>query len=185
MHMDKSMVKGIAVGGIAMVVLGAGAVTGYKTLSKPAFADVIDVKDVVQTTVTPRENCENVQVQHQAAVKDEHRIAGSVAGGLAGGLLGSAVGGGNGKTLATVAGAAAGGYAGNRVQKNMQEKDVVTTTERRCKTVNEKSHQVVGYDVTYRLDGKDAVVRTSFKPGATLPVKGGQVITTPPSDSKS
>ncbi|MEP7102842.1 MAG: glycine zipper 2TM domain-containing protein [Burkholderiales bacterium] len=179
------MIKGIAVGGIAMVVLGAGAVTGYKTLTKPQFADVVAVKEVFETMVTPREKCEDVQVQHQAPVKDEHRIAGSVVGGLAGGLLGSAVGGGKGKTLATVAGAAAGGYAGNRVQKNMQEKDMVTTTEHRCKTVNEKSQKVVGYNVTYRLDGKDGVVRTSFKPGPTLPVKDGQVLTTPTSDDKS
>jgi len=99
--------------------------------------------------------------------------------------LGSAVGGGKGKTLATVAGAAAGGYAGNRVQKNMQEKDVLTKTEHRCKTVNEKSQKVVGYNVTYRLDGKDAVVRTSFKPGPTLPVKDGQVVTSPTYDNKS
>jgi len=185
MRMDKSMVKGMVVGGIAMVVVGAGAVTGYKTMTKPQFADVVAVKNVVETTVTPHERCEDIQVQHQAPVKDEHRIAGSVAGGVAGGLLGSAVGGGKGKTLATVAGAAAGGYAGNRIQKNMQQKDVVTTTERRCRTVNEKSQKVVGYDVTYRFDGKDGVVRTSFKPGATLPVKGGQVVTTEPSDSKS
>src|SRR5690349_18725475 len=31
--MDKAMIKGIAVGGIAMVVLGAGAVTGYQKMS--------------------------------------------------------------------------------------------------------------------------------------------------------
>jgi uncharacterized protein YcfJ len=179
------MIKGIAVGGIAMVVLGAGAVTGYEAMTKPAFADVVAVKEVVETAVTPRERCEDVQVQHQAPVKDEHRVAGTVAGGLAGGLLGSAVGGGKGKTLATVAGAAAGGYAGNRIQKNMQEKDVVTTTEHRCKTVNEKSQKLVGYDVTYRFDGKDGVARTSFKPGAQLPVKDGQVVTTPTTDSKS
>ena len=183
--MDKSMIKGMAVGGVAMVVLGAGAVTGYKTLTKPTFADVVAVKEVVETVVTPRERCEDVQVQHQAPVKDEHRIAGTVAGGLAGGLLGSAVGGGKGKTLATVAAAAAGGYAGNRVQKNMQEKDVVTTTEHRCKTVNEKSQKVVGYNVSYRLEGKDGTVRTSFRPGPTLPVKDGQVVTTPTSDNKS
>jgi uncharacterized protein YcfJ len=143
------------------------------------------VKEVVETVVTPHEKCEDVQVQHQAPVKDEHRIAGTVVGGLAGGLLGSAVGGGKGKTLATVAGAAAGGYAGNRVQKNMQEKDVATTTEHRCKTVNEKSQKVVGYNVTYRLDGKEGVARTSFKPGPTLPVKDGQVVTTPIPDSKA
>ncbi len=185
MRVDKSMIKGMAVGGIAMVVLGSGAVTGYKVMTKPTFAEVVAVKDVVETVVTPRERCEDVQVQHQAPVKDEHRIAGTVAGGLAGGLLGSAVGGGKGKTIATVAGAAAGGYAGNRIQKNMQEKDVVTKTEHRCKTVNEKSQKVVGYNVTYRLEGKDGTVRTSFKPGPTLPVKDGQVVTTQTSDSKT
>ena len=179
------MVKGMAVGGIAMVVLGSGAVTGYRAMTKPTFADVVAVKEVVETVVTPQEKCEDVQVQHRAPVKDEHRVAGTVVGGLAGGLLGSAIGGGKGKTIATVAGAAAGGYAGNQVQKNMQEKDVVTKTERRCKTVNEKSQKVVGYSVTYRLDGKESTTRMSFKPGPTLPVKDGQVVTTPTANNKA
>jgi uncharacterized protein YcfJ len=179
------MIKGVAVGGIAMVMLGAGAVGGYRAMSKPQFADVVAVKDVFETVATPREKCEDVQVQHQAPVQDQHRIAGTVVGGLAGGLLGSTIGGGKGKTIATLAGAAAGGYAGNQVQKNMQEKDVVTKTERHCRTVTEKSHKLVGYSVTYRLDGKEGVTRMSFKPGAKLPVKDGQVITTPSADKKS
>ena len=183
--MDKSMMKGLAVGGVAMVVLGAGAVTGYKTMTKPQFAEVVAAKEVFETVVTPREKCEDVQVQRQAPVKDEKRIAGSVVGAVAGGLLGSTIGGGDGKKLATVAGAAAGGYAGNRVQKNLQEKDVTTTTEHRCRTVSEKSQKLVGYNVTYRLDGKDGVVRMSVKPGPTLPVKNGQVVTTPSTDSKT
>ena len=106
-------------------------------------------------------------------------------GGVAGGLLGSNIGGGNGKKLATVAGAVAGGYAGNQVQKNMQRNDVVTTTERRCRTVKLKSQKLVGYDVTYRLNGQDAQVRTSFQPGATLPVKDGRVVITPPTGMRS
>ena len=179
------MIKGIAVGGLAMVVLGASGVTGYKALTKPKFAEVVAVKEVTETVVTPREHCEDVQVHHQAPVKDERRIAGTVVGGLAGGLLGSAIGGGRGKTLATIAGAAAGGYAGNQVQKNMQQKDIVTTSEHRCKTLNEKSQKVVGYNVTYRFEGKDGIVRTSFKPGPTLPVKDGQVVTTPPAKAMS
>ena len=183
--MNTSMMKGMAVGGIAMVVVGAGAVSGYKAMTKPQFADVVAVKDISETVVTPREKCEVVQVQHQAPVKDQHRITGTVVGGVAGGLLGSTIGGGNGKTIATVAGAAAGGYAGNQIQKNMQEKDVVTKTEQRCKTVNEKSQRVVGYSVTYRLDGKEGVARMSYKPGPTLPVKDGQVVTTPPAGAKS
>ena len=183
--MEKSMVKGMVVGGIAMVMVGAGAVGGYKAMTKPQFADVVAVKDVVETVVTPREKCEDVQVQQQAPVKDQHRIAGTAVGAVAGGLLGSTIGGGKGKTVATVAGVAAGGYAGNQVQKSMQEKDVVTKTEHRCKTVNEKSQKVVGYTVTYRLDGRVGVTRMSFKPGPQLPVKDGQVVTTPDSDTKS
>ncbi len=178
--MDKSMAKGLLIGGLAAVVLGTGAVTGYKTMAAPRSADVVSVKEVMGTVVTPREQCDDVAVRHQAPVQDERRIAGSVIGGVAGGLLGSQIGGGRGKDLATVAGVAAGGYAGNRVQKNMQEKDTVVTSERRCRTVNDKTQKVVGYDVTYRLAGKEGMARTSFKPGATLPVKDGQVVLTPP-----
>lgn len=178
--MDKSMMKGLVVGGLATVVIGASGVTGYQTLMKPKVAEVVTVRDVMETVVTPVERCEDVAVNRQAPVKDQHRIAGTVIGGVAGGLLGSTIGGGNGKTLATVAGAAAGGYAGNQVQKNMQQKDVVTSTERRCKTVNQKSQKLNGYNVTYRLDGREDTVRTSFKPGPTLPVKDGQVVITPP-----
>ncbi len=182
--MDKSMVKGVVIGGIAMVVLTGGAVTGYKAMTKPKYADVVHVKDVMQTVTTPREECKDVQVTKQAPVKDDHRIAGTAIGGVAGGLLGSTIGGGRGQTVATVAGAAAGAYAGNQVQKNMQQKDVVTTTERQCRTVNETSQKLVGYDVTVRLDGKEQVVRTTFKPGPQIPVKDGQLVLTPPEPSK-
>jgi len=178
--MDRSMVKGVVIGGIAMVVLTGGAVTGYKAMNQAKYADVVGVKEVTQKVTTPREDCKQVQVQKQAPVKDENRVAGTVIGGVAGGLLGSTIGGGTGKTVATVAGAAGGAYAGNQVQKNMQQKDVVTTTETRCTTVNETSQKLIGYDVTYRLDGKEKVVRTSFRPGPQIPVKDGQLVLTPP-----
>jgi uncharacterized protein YcfJ len=178
--MDSSMIKGVVIGGIAMVVVSAGAVTGYKVMSKPKFADVVAVNEVTETVVTPREECQDVHVQRQAATQDPNRVTGTVIGGVAGGLLGSTIGSGSGRTVATIAGAAGGAYVGNQVQKNAQQKNVVTSTERRCKTVNDTTQQLVGYDVTYRLEGKQGVVRTSFKPGATLPVKDGQVVATPP-----
>jgi uncharacterized protein YcfJ len=181
---DKSMVKGLVVGGAAMVVLTGGAVTGYKAMNEPKYAEVLRVKEVTQTVATPRQDCREVQLQKQAPVKDEHRVAGTVIGGVAGGLLGNQVGGGRGKTIATVAGAAGGAYAGNQIQKNMQEKDVVTTTETRCTTVNEKSQKLVGYDVTVRLDGKEKVVRTSYKPDGRIPVQDGQLVLAPPAAKK-
>jgi uncharacterized protein YcfJ len=177
--MDKSMVKGVLIGGIAMVVLAAGGVTGYRTMTKPTFAEVVAVKEAKQTITTPQEKCEQVQVQKQAPVQDEHRAAGTIIGGVAGGLLGSTIGGGKGKTVATVAGVAAGAYGGNQVQKNMQEKDVVNSTEARCRTVNVRSEKLLGYDVTYRLEGKEGTVRMSFNPGKQIPVRDGQLVLGP------
>jgi uncharacterized protein YcfJ len=182
--MDKSMVKGVVIGGIAMVVLAAGGVTGYRTMNEPTFAEVVAVKEAKQTITTPQEKCEQVQVQKQAPVKDEHRATGTLIGGVAGGLLGSTIGGGKGQTVATVAGAAAGAYGGNQVQKNMQEKDIVTSTESRCKTVNVRSEKVVGYDVTYRLDDKEDTVRMSFNPGKQIPVRDGQLVLSPAEPNK-
>jgi uncharacterized protein YcfJ len=178
--MDKSMIKGIVIGSIVMVVLAAGADVGYKALTKPKFADVVAVKEITETIKTPREECQDVQVQQQAPMKDTNRIAGTVIGGVAGGVLGHQIGGGSGKTIATVLGAAGGAYAGNQAQGYLQRNDTVTSTERKCKTVYDISHKLVGYDVTYRLEGKEGIVRTSFKPGATLPVQDGQVVVTPP-----
>ena len=177
--MDKSMVKGIVIGGIVVTAVAASGLTGYKAMSnKPVFAEVVSAKEIKETIKTPREECEDVPVQKKAAVKDEHRIAGTAIGAVAGGLLGSTIGAGSGKTVATVAGAAAGGYAGNKVQKNMQDKDVETVTERRCKTVYDTSEKHHGYDVTYRLDGKQDVVRMAFNPGSQIPVKDGKLVLT-------
>jgi uncharacterized protein YcfJ len=178
--MDKSMIKGIAVGGIAMVVVAAGAVTGYRTLAQPAQADVLAVKEATQTVTTPQEKCEQVLVQRQAPVKDERRVAGTVIGGVAGGLLGSQIGGGSGQKVATVVGAAAGAYGGNQVQKNLQERDVTSTTETRCKTSNVRSQKRVGYDVTYRFQGKEDTVRMAYDPGKKLPMRDGKPVTDAP-----
>lgn len=178
--MDKSMIKGIVIGGISMVALAVVAVWGYKTLSEPKFADVVAVKEITETIVTPREECKNVVVRQQAPVNDPGRVAGTVIGGVAGGVLGNQIGSGGGKTVATIIGAAGGAYVGNRVQDSMQKSDAVTTTKRKCKTVYDRSEKLVGYDVTYRLEEREGIVRTSFLPGATLPVEDGQVVVTPP-----
>jgi uncharacterized protein YcfJ len=174
--MDSSMIKGVVIGGIAVVAVAAGAVPTYKALTKPKVAEVTSVNEVMETVVTPREECNDVQVTRQAPVQDKDRVAGTVLGGVAGGLLGSTIGHGSGRTAATVVGAAGGAYAGNQVQKNMQRNNTITSTQRRCKTVSDTTQKLVGYDVTYRLGDKEGTLRTSVKPGTTLPVKDGQVI---------
>ena len=172
--MNKSMLTGIVAGAVAVTAIGG--VAGYKALNpEPEFAEVLAVEPVTETTKTPREVCDDVAVNEQAPVKDPNRIAGTAIGAVAGGLLGNQLGGGSGRTLATVAGAAAGGYAGNQVQKNLQEKDTVSRTERRCKTVYESHTQTVGYDVRYRLGEEEGQVRMDHQPGPRIPVKDGQL----------
>ncbi len=178
--MDKLLIKRIAMGGIAVVALAIAAVGGYKALGQPKYAQVVAVKEITETVATPRQECRNVAVQRRAPVSDPARIAGTVIGGLAGGVLGNQIGRGTGNTLATIAGAAGGAYVGNQVQGGMQKNDVVTTTKRSCRTVYDRSERVVGYDVTYRLKDREGVVRTPFRPGATLPVEKGQVVVTAP-----
>ncbi len=176
--MEKSMIKGIVIG-IVTIALAVAGVAGYRALN-PKSADVVAVKEITRTVETPRKECKDVQVRHQASTSDPNRIAGTVIGGIAGGMLGNQIGRGAGNTVATIAGAAGGAYVGNQVQGGIQRNDVITTTKRICKTVYDKSQQLIGYDVTYRLKGKEEVVRMAYQPGATLPVENGQVVVTPP-----
>lgn len=178
--MDTSMIKGLVIGAVSVVALSASGIVGYKTLMRPSYAEVLSVKDIKERVRTPREECQDVPVQKRAAVEDKNRIAGTIIGGVLGGLVGNQIGRGTGNTVATVAGAAAGGYAGNTVQKNMQDKDTVATVEHRCKTVYDTAEKIVGYDVSYRLDGKDGHVQLAYDPGKRIPVKDGKLVIEPP-----
>lgn len=174
--MNKSLIAGLVVGGIAVTALGSMA--GYSYLEKePQFAEVVASKAVYESYNVPVEECTDQVVQQKKAVQDQHQIAGTVLGAVVGGVLGNQVGGGSGKKLATVAGAAAGGYAGKQVQTDMQNKDVEQVTRRVCKTVQKKEQKVVAYDVTYLLDGKVHKTRMQQQPAERIPVKDGQLVT--------
>ena len=179
--MNKSLIAGLVVGGVAVTALGS--VAGYSYLDKkPEYAEVVASKAVYQSYTEPTEQCTDELVQQKKAVQDQNQIAGTVLGAVVGGVLGHQVGGGSGKKIATVAGAAAGGYAGKQVQNDMQNKDIETTTRRVCKTVQKKQQKVVGYDVTYLLDGKVLKTRLDHEPAERLPVKDGQLVLTTPTN---
>jgi uncharacterized protein YcfJ len=172
--MDKSLVTGLVIG--AAVAAGAGAVAGLKLMNKgPQYAEVLNVTPLTRTVRTPRQECHDQQVTQKAPVKDEHQVLGTIAGAVIGGVLGHQVGGGSGRDIATVAGAAGGGYAGNRVQKNLQDRDTTTGTEQRCATVYDSSDRITGYQVRYRLGGKEATVRMDHDPGPRIPLHDGQL----------
>jgi uncharacterized protein YcfJ len=173
--MNKSLVTGLVIG--AVVAVGTGAAAGLKMLNKgPEYAQVIKVTPLTRTVRTPRQECHDENVTHQAPVKDEHQLIGSVAGAVVGGVLGHQIGGGSGRDIATLAGAAGGAYAGNRIQKNLQDKDTYTTTEQKCNTVYDSSQKRIGYEVRYRLDGHEATVKMDHDPGDRIAVRDGKLV---------
>jgi uncharacterized protein YcfJ len=173
--MNRSTLTGIVIGAVAATT--GGAFAGFNMLNKePAYAQVLDVREVTTTVQVPREICEEVPVTRQKPVQDQHRVVGTVAGAVIGGVLGNQIGSGSGKKIATVAGAAAGGYAGNKVQENMQARATYTTSERRCRSVSDSHQEVVGYDVSYRLGDEQGTVRMDHEPGDRIPVRDGQLV---------
>ena len=142
----------------------------------PTSATITKVEPIKETYQQPREVCENVVVTEQAEVKDPNQIGGSVAGAAVGGIIGNQVGSGRGKTAATVAGAAAGGFVGNKAQERHQQGKTTQRTEQQCTTVNDTQERVIGYLVTYRLDGTTATIKMDQAPsGSTLPVVDGKI----------
>ncbi|MGB7740145.1 MAG: glycine zipper 2TM domain-containing protein [Steroidobacteraceae bacterium] len=172
--MNKSLLTGLVVGGVA--VTAAGAYAGYQTMDQGRSAKVLNVEPMSRTVKTPRQVCASEVVTHQAAVKDPKRVTGSIIGAVAGGVLGSQIGHGDGQTVATVAGAAAGGYAGSKVQKHMQEGNTTQTVEQRCRTVYDSVEKPDGYQVRYRLGDHEGSVRMDHDPGNSIPVENGELV---------
>jgi uncharacterized protein YcfJ len=173
--MEKSLVVGLAMG--AVVAVGATAFAGLKMMHKgPEYAEVVKVTPLTKTIRTPRQDCHDEAVTHQAPVKDQHQVIGTVAGAVIGGVIGHQIGGGTGRDIATVAGAAGGGYAGNRIQKNLQDKDTYTTNEQKCATVYDSSERRTGYEVRYRLNGQESTVKMDHDPGDRIAVRDGHLV---------
>lgn len=162
----------------ALAVTAIGAVAGYRMLDDSNYAEVVSVRPATRTVSVPRESCSDELVTRTRPVKDPKQITGTVVGAVIGGVLGSKVGGGDGKKLATVGGAVGGGYAGNKVQEGMQERNTYQETQRKCRTVRDSHQEPAGYDVTYKLDGREQSVHMDHDPGNRIPVENGVLVLT-------
>jgi uncharacterized protein YcfJ len=174
--MNKSLITGLVVGGVAATAFGAYA--GYQAMDNRSSAEVLNVEPLMKTVRTPRQVCSDEIVTHQAETNDPKRVTGSVIGAVAGGVIGNQIGDGSGQTVATVAGAAAGGYAGSKIQKHMQDEKTTQTVEQRCRTVYDSVERPDGYEVRYRLAGQEGTVRMDHAPGRRIPVENGQLVLT-------
>jgi uncharacterized protein YcfJ len=205
MPMNKQMIIGLCVGGLVATAGGAFAlwdsppklaeIVSVKPITAameqqfaevtrvvevaepgaPRFIQVVDAKPLTEPG-PQQEVCESVVVTHQAPVKDQHQIAGTATGAVVGGVLGNQVGGGNGKKAATVAGAVVGGIIGKKVQESHQAKQTYQTTERQCHW-EQGPERILGYDVTYEIEGESSLIFMDHKPGKQLPLVNGKIVT--------
>ena len=149
-------------GAVAIAGVGYGA---YQTMTPATsgYAEVVNVDPIVKTWQEPREVCQQVTVQRQKPVKDEHRITGSVVGAVVGGVIGHQFGGGRGKDVATVAGAAGGAMAGREIEKRARATtsyDITVSMETggtRVVSVVDPAGLSVGSRV--RVDGSNLIPR--------------------------
>jgi uncharacterized protein YcfJ len=172
--MNKSLITGLVVGGVA--VTAAGAFAGYQVVNDRNSAEVVDVEQLTRSVKTPRQVCTDEVVSHEVASRDPKRVTGTILGAVAGGVLGNQIGDGSGQTVAIVAGAAAGGYAGSKIQKHMQDGRTTQSVEQRCRTVYDSIDKPHGYNVRYRLDGEVRTVKLSYDPGMSIPVENGLLV---------
>lgn len=168
----------VIIGGIvaAIAVVAIGATAAYQYSDQSEYAEVLSAQPAMQSVAVSREDCRDQLVTYRRDPKDPNKIIGTVAGAIVGGVIGNQIGDGSGKDVATVGGTVAGGYAGNKIQQAMQDKDTYQTTEQVCSTVHDSKMQQVGYDVTYRLDGREQEVHMDYDPGSRIPVVDGELV---------
>lgn len=172
--MSTPLIAGAVIGGIAVVAVSATA--AYQYSSQADYAEVVSVTPAMRSVAVSREECHDELVTYTRDPKDPNKIIGSVAGAVVGGVLGHQFGSGSGNDAATAGGAVAGGYAGNRIQEAMQNRNTYETTELVCATVTDSELQQQGFDVTYRLNGREQQQRMDYDPGRRIPVVEGQLV---------
>jgi uncharacterized protein YcfJ len=121
---------------------------------------------------TPHQDCWTEQVTAEASPQAEHSYGGAVIGGIAGGLLGHTVGKGSGRDAATAIGAATGAIVGDNMANRGGGGPVPQTREERhCRTVDDWSRRLTGYDVRYRYGGREYRTVLPYDPGYALRVR--------------
>lgn len=117
----------------------------------------------------PEERCWNERVHHRGGSRSESYTP-TIAGAIVGGVVGNQFGHGRGKDVMTAAGALLGGSVGNDLGKKSTRGYV--TSERRCELVDHyrEREELVGYDVTYKYQGKVFHTRTDREPGKFINV---------------
>lgn len=139
-------------------------------------ANVIASSPVYESVNAPQRDCWTEQVGYDRvnSGNSQRSYGGAIIGGLAGGLLGNTLGKGSGRSWATAIGAATGAIVGDNVDNDghaYARAEPRPRYEQRCRTVDNWSRQITGYNVTYRYQGRDYTTFLPYDPGQTVRVR--------------
>lgn len=136
----------------------------------PAFQDtarVIASTPVYERINEPRRECWSEQVGYESFGGRDRHYGGAIIGGLVGGLLGNQIGQGSGRHVSTAIGAATGAIVGDNLGGGNRAHAGSTRPifEERCRSVENWSQRLSGYEVTYRFQGRDFTAFMPHDPG--------------------
>jgi uncharacterized protein YcfJ len=166
---------------ITLAVLLAGLAASGAALAKPAhkrdyrdsFPDrawVVASTPIYEDVNQPRQECWTEQVGYQP-VAGGRSYAGAVLGGIVGGIVGNQVGKGTGRYVATAVGAATGAIVGDNIDNDRHvagRAQAEPRYEQRCRSVDQWERRLVGYNVTYRYQGRDYTAVMPHDPGRSV-----------------
>lgn len=156
---------------LALATTAAWAGGPYRPAPQPVvFSDtarVLSSAPVYDEINEPRRECWTERTGYSREPRDRS-YGGAVLGAIVGGVVGHQFGKGSGKDAATAAGAAIGAVAGDNIDNDDRGARGRPVEQERCRTVDNWSRRIVGYDVVYRYHGNEYNAFLPYEPGPTL-----------------
>lgn len=153
---------------VAMLMATTAAQADHNDDNMLIRARVVSSTPIYESVNDPRRECwtetSNSDSRDYADRSYRNNMPGSIIGALAGGLLGSTVGKGNGRVAAAAVAAATGAVVGGQWNNGNRYERYPQQVER-CRTNNHYRQVMNGYDVRYRLQGRDFQTRLPYDPG--------------------
>jgi uncharacterized protein YcfJ len=171
--MSTKLTPAIRVGLVGLLSLSA--MPGFAAGPGQSFYDrarVVSSTPVYEEINEPRRDCWTERVTEYRQPERDRNYGGAIIGGLAGGILGHQLSKGSGKNVATVVGATTGAIVGDRIDNSGSGGAEAAPREvERCKTVDNWTRRITGYNVVYRYQGHDYTTFLPRDPGPELKVR--------------
>ncbi len=163
----KTRTKPLIAGLATVLALSSGAAMADYGHEFRDRAKVVSSTPVYEQISEPRRECWT-EYESRETYRKDNNAGGAILGAVVGGLVGSTVGKGNGKVAAAAVGAATGAVVGDRWSDRGGSYAYEERPVERCRVTDNYRQEIVGYDVTYRYNGRNYTTRLPYEPGKWL-----------------